>query len=98
MGLDHSGVLTVGTLVPKEGEHTLLHNTLLVFYPGVESHRSRWLPKVVTLGQFPCNTWSTRHTPAGWLQTLRRLKLHGQNAPKTASPRHCEKKVLLGGT
>ena len=29
---------------------------------------------------------------------LRRLKLHGQNAPKTASARHCEKLVLLGGT
>ena len=29
---------------------------------------------------------------------LRRLELHGQNAPKTASPRHCEKIVLLGGT
>ena len=29
---------------------------------------------------------------------LRRLKLHGQNAPKTASLRHCEKIVLLGGT
>ena len=29
---------------------------------------------------------------------LRRLKLHGQNAPKTASPRHCEKIVLLRGT
>ena len=24
MGLDHSGVLTVGTLVPKQGEHILL--------------------------------------------------------------------------
>ena len=33
MGLDNSGVLTVGTLVPKEGEHTLLHNTLLVIPP-----------------------------------------------------------------
>ena len=30
MGLDQSGVLTVGTLVPKEGGHTLLHSTLLV--------------------------------------------------------------------
>ena len=30
--------------------------------------------------------------------TLRRLKLHGQNAPKTASPRHCGKIVLFGGT
>ena len=27
---------------------------------------------------------------------LRRLKLHGQNVPKTASPRHCEKIVLWG--
>ena len=30
MGLDQSGVLTVGSLVPKEGRHTLPHNTLLV--------------------------------------------------------------------
>ena len=30
MGLDESGVLTVGMLVPKEAGHTLLHNTLLV--------------------------------------------------------------------
>ena len=33
MGLDQSGVLTVGTLVPKEGGHTLLHSTLLVSPP-----------------------------------------------------------------
>ena len=33
MGLDQSGVLTVGTLVPKEGRHTLLHNTLLINLP-----------------------------------------------------------------
>ena len=33
MGLDQSGVITVGTLVPKEGGHTLLHNTLLVIPP-----------------------------------------------------------------
>ena len=33
MGLDHSGVLTVGRPVFKEGEHTLLHNTLLVTPP-----------------------------------------------------------------
>ena len=33
MGLDQSGVLTVGTLVPKEGGYTLLHNTLLVIHP-----------------------------------------------------------------
>ena len=45
MGLDQSGVLTVGTLVPKEVGHTLLHNTLLVIPPGVESHRSLLAPQ-----------------------------------------------------
>ena len=33
MGLDQLGVLTVGTLVPKEGGHTLPHSTLLVIPP-----------------------------------------------------------------
>ena len=33
MGLDQSGVLTVGSHVPKEGRHTLPHNTLLVIPP-----------------------------------------------------------------
>ena len=33
MSLEQSRVLTVGTLVPKEGRHTLLHNTLLVIPP-----------------------------------------------------------------
>ena len=33
MGLDHSWVLTAGTRVLKQGEHTLLHNTLLVIPP-----------------------------------------------------------------
>ena len=33
MGLDQSGVLTVGSLIPDEGNHTLLHNTLLVISP-----------------------------------------------------------------
>ena len=42
MGLDQSGVLTVGTLVAKEGGHTLLHNTLLVILPW-----SRKLPFLV---------------------------------------------------
>ena len=30
MDLDQSGVLTVGSLLPKEGRHTVPHNTLLV--------------------------------------------------------------------
>ena len=33
MGLDQLGVLTLGTLVPKEGGQNLLHSTLLVFPP-----------------------------------------------------------------
>ena len=33
MGLDQSGVLTVGSLVPQERIHTLLHDTLLVIFP-----------------------------------------------------------------
>ena len=45
MGLVQSVVLTVGTLVPKEGGHTLPHNTLLVIPPGVESHRSSLAPQ-----------------------------------------------------
>ena len=45
MGLDQSEVLTVGSLVPKEGRHTLPHNTLLVIPPGVGSHRSSLAPQ-----------------------------------------------------
>ena len=33
MGLDQSGVLTVGSLAPKEGRQILPHNTLLVIPP-----------------------------------------------------------------
>ena len=33
MGLDQSGVLTVGSLVPKGGRHSLPHTTLLVIPP-----------------------------------------------------------------
>ena len=33
MGLDQLGVLTLGTFVPKEGGHTLLHSTLFVIPP-----------------------------------------------------------------
>ena len=33
MGLDQSGVLPVGSLAPKEGRHTLPHNTLLSIPP-----------------------------------------------------------------
>ena len=46
MGLDQLGVLTVGTLFPKEGGHTLLHSRMLVIPPcGVESQRSSLAPE-----------------------------------------------------
>ena len=38
MGLDQSGVSTVGTLVPEERRHNLLHNTLLVIPPWSSSN------------------------------------------------------------
>ena len=69
MCLDHSGVLTSGMLVPKEDRHNLLHSTLLVIPPGVDGHQSALAPLGISSGLFPCNTWSTRHTLAGWLQT-----------------------------
>ena len=43
MGLDQLGVLTVGTLVPKEGEHSLLCNPLLVIR--IAGHRSSLAPQ-----------------------------------------------------
>ena len=45
MGLDQSGLLTVGALVLKQGGHTLLYNTLLVIPPSVETHRSSLAPQ-----------------------------------------------------
>ena len=69
MGLDQLGVLTVGTLVPKEGGHTLPSTSCLPFLPGLGSYRSSVAPKVITLGHIPCNMLSTRHSLAGWLQT-----------------------------
>ena len=35
MGLGQLGRLTVGTLLPKEGGHTLFHITLLVILPWI---------------------------------------------------------------
>ena len=67
MGLDESGVLTVGTLASKEGGHTLPHSTLLVNPPW--SSKPPFFVGSPTSGQFLSTTWSTRHTPAGWLQT-----------------------------
>ena len=60
MDLDQPGVLTVGLLVPKEGRQTLPQNTLLVIPPSC----SKPPFFVITSGQCPCNTWSTRHTLA----------------------------------
>ena len=57
MDLDQSGVLTVGSLVPKQGRHTLPHNTLLVIPPWCSKPPFFvGTPKVITSGQSPCNT------------------------------------------
>ena len=45
MGSDQLRVLTVGTLVPKEVGHTLLHSTLLAIPPGLEGHRCLLAPQ-----------------------------------------------------
>ena len=45
MGLDQLRFLAVGTPVPKEGGHTLLHNTLLGIPPRKPSHRSSLAPQ-----------------------------------------------------
>ena len=62
MGLDQPGVLTLGTLVPKEGGHTLSVITLLAIRPWYRMPpllvRS---PRVIRLGHLPGSTWSTRH-------------------------------------
>ena len=62
MCLDQSGVLTVGTPVPMEGEHTLLHNTLLVISP--------WSRKPPFFVGFARSLHQgSPHALAGWLQT-----------------------------
>ena len=60
---------------------------------------------VVSISQQSRDCWCLRligalTTRSGNRRVLRlgRLKLHGQNAPKTASPLHCERIVLSGGT
>ena len=45
MGLDQLEVLTVGTLVPKEGIHTLSPTPCLPSPPGLGSHRSSLAPQ-----------------------------------------------------
>ena len=53
MGLDQLGVLTVGTLVPKEGMHTLSSTPCLPFHPGLESHRSSLAPQGHHIRAYP---------------------------------------------
>ena len=62
MGLDQLGVLTEGTLVPKEGGHTLSLITLLAIPPWSRKPAFLVGSLVITLGHIPCNKWSTRHS------------------------------------
>ena len=50
----------MGTLVPKEGEHTLLVIPPWSLAQVATVHR--WLPRVISLGHVPCATWSTGHS------------------------------------
>ena len=53
MGLDQLGVLTVGTLVPKQGGHALLHSILLVVPPWSRKHRSSSAPQAGYFRAYP---------------------------------------------
>ena len=53
MDLDNSGVLTVGTLVPKEGGHTLLSTPCLPLPPDLGSHRSKLAPQSHHIRAYP---------------------------------------------
>ena len=53
MGLDRLGVLTVGTLVPKEGMHTLSSTPCLPFPPDLGSHRSSLAPQGHNIRAYP---------------------------------------------
>ena len=53
MGLDQLGVLTVGTLVPKEGMHTLSSTPCLSFPPGLGSHHSSLAPQGQNIRAYP---------------------------------------------
>ena len=53
MSLDYLGVLTVGTLVPKGGGHTLPSTPCLPFPPGLGSHRSLLAPGGHQFGAYP---------------------------------------------
>ena len=53
MGLDQLGVLTVGTLVPKQGMHTLSSTPCLPFPPSLGSHRSLLAPQGHHIRAYP---------------------------------------------
>ena len=53
MDPDPLGVLTVGTLVPKEGMHTLSSTPCLPFPPGLGSHRSSLAPQGHHIRAYP---------------------------------------------
>ena len=71
---------------------TVLHH----FNKGTDILCLQEIPSNITLANSLGLTTFENYVPDK--TNLRRLRLHGQNAPKTASPRHCEKIVLLGGT
>ena len=76
----------------KSTHRTFFHN--LQRYPLNTCSEYLWMSQALPFWVSSCKHCTMC---CGNLLLLRRLKLHGQNAPKAASPRHCEKIVLLGG-
>ena len=90
---------------PKPGDCPLVvhaHESRCLPWPRSEQHALLVTPpgSILVVGNGRCGGFArgTEDSRDVFMyQMLRRLKLHGQNAPKTASPRHCEKIVFLGG-
>ena len=58
----------MGSLVPKEGKHTLPHNTLSS-PPGVVSHRSSLAPQGHYIRAVPMQHVVNKAYTVGWLQS-----------------------------
>ena len=71
MGLDQLGVLSVGTLVPKEGGHTLPFLTLLRIPPLLlpQGDHVRGYPMQQVVSKALCHAGNHRHGSAGHNQS-----------------------------
>ena len=104
MRLDQLGVLTVGTLVPKEGAHTLPSTPCLAFFPGLGSHHSSLAPKGHHITAYPMQhvvnkaltRWVAAHLIRGHLfhGGNHRHGSAGHNQGRSSAPKAAEMYVL----